>query len=111
MAETVMAVQTGDSVVLVEVSDSAVGGYEPVSVGDDLLIKSRQTLDQAMQTIHDLADSVSDVATKAARPPASVEVTFGLKFGASSGVIVAKGNAEANLQVKMTWGSTNGGAS
>jgi hypothetical protein len=103
-----MVVDTADGVVLVEVSDSAVGGYEQVSVGDELLLKSRQTLDQAMQTMRNVADSVSSVATQAVRPPTSVEVAFGLKFGASSGVIVAKGNAEVNLQVKMTWSSTSG---
>lgn len=100
-----MAVSTEAGVVLVEVKGAKVGGYEEISVGGEVVAKTSQSLDDAMHTVSAIAESVSDAIAHSVRPPSDIEVTFGLKFGATAGVVVAKGNAEANLQVKMTWNS------
>lgn len=38
--------------------------------------------------------------------PEETEVEFGLKVGGETGVIVAKGTAEVNFTVRMTWKSS-----
>jgi hypothetical protein len=38
-----------------------------------------------------------------ARSPDECGVEFGLKLGGETGVIVAKGTAEVNFLVKLTW--------
>ena len=42
--------------------------------------------------------------------PAEAEVEFGLKIGGETGVIVAKGTAEVNFVVRMTWKASEPGS-
>jgi hypothetical protein len=41
--------------------------------------------------------------------PEETEVEFGLKLGGETGVIVAKGTAEVNFTVRMTWKASTPG--
>jgi hypothetical protein len=45
----------------------------------------------------------------AASAPEHFTVEFGVKLGGESGVILAKGTAEVNLKITMTWGRDGSG--
>ncbi|UMG93567.1 CU044_2847 family protein [Nocardioides sp. TF02-7] len=98
--------ETADGPVLVEVHDADRGGYERVARDSDVIFRASATFNEALQTIRAAAEAVSDTAHNLARAPESLEVTFGIKFTASAGVIVASGSGEASLVVKMTWSSS-----
>ncbi|KRF14625.1 CU044_2847 family protein [Nocardioides sp. Soil796] len=104
MSTDLVVFETDGRTVIVELSEPlAQGGYETVGVGGASLAKAGESLEAAMSTIRDVADSVMTSVAEAVRPPDEVEVTFGLKFGVSAGVFVSKGSAEANLLVKLNW--------
>jgi hypothetical protein len=44
----------------------------------------------------------------AASAPAHFTVEFGVKLGGESGIILAKGTAEVNLKITMTWDRSGG---
>ena len=56
-----------------------------------------QLLEKITPTVHAVSEWVR------ARSPDECGVEFGLKLGGETGVIVAKGTAEVNFLVKLTW--------
>lgn len=46
----------------------------------------------------------------AATAPEHFMVEFGVKLGGESGIILAKGTAEVNLRITMTWGRDSSGS-
>ncbi|MEV6636559.1 CU044_2847 family protein [Actinoplanes sp. NPDC051470] len=78
-----------DELVLASNADSPVAG------------RVRITFEEAL---HQLKPSLQKVATLVRElAPTEASVEFGLKMGGQTGVIVAKGNAEANFKLALVW--------
>jgi Trypsin-co-occurring domain 1 len=90
--------------------DRMIAEVEPELIDDALVLASgpgkaaaqaRQTLEQSLAHLGPaLAGMLRPL--RAARP-AEMQVQFGIKLGGETGVIVAKGTAEVNFLVTMTW--------
>jgi hypothetical protein len=91
-----------DAPVLVEFAPQP--GVRGVSLKpEDIIGKSAQALDSAMNTIHHMARRVTTTIKDLAERPTEVEVMFGLKLDVEAGAIIAKTGGEASLNVKLKW--------
>ena len=92
----------GDSVV-VEVDRREVPGELVLATSKPHQVAARavETLEQTLDKIKPTLHAVSRWAQSASPDECGVE--FGLKLGGETGVIVAKGTAEVNFVVKLTW--------
>jgi Trypsin-co-occurring domain 1 len=59
------------------------------------------TVYQALERLAPMLTAIHDQLSAAG--PQSVAVEFGVKLGGETGVILAKGTAEVNLKITMTW--------
>jgi hypothetical protein len=93
-----------DEIVVVEVDRS--------EISDDLVLASpdpgkvvdraRVTLDEALARLKPSLQKVVHLLKELS--PDETVVEFGLKLGGETGVIIAKGTAEVNFTVRMSWG-------
>lgn len=80
-------------------------------VSDDLVLaspgpgqvvaKAHVTLEQALTRLKPSLQKMTQVLKELA--PDEAEIEFGLKIGGESGVIIAKGTAEVNFVIRMSW--------
>jgi hypothetical protein len=94
---------TGEEVLVFEVDRS--------EVSDDLVLaspepgqvvaKAQVTLEQALTKLKPSLQKMMHVLKELA--PDETEVEFGLKIGGETGVIIAKGTAEVNFVIRMSW--------
>ena len=94
--------------ILVEFTDSASYSTEKTMRGmgqvpGDIVERSEQAIDSAMNTIHNMAQRVKAAIDAISDRPDTVEVAFGLKLGAGAGALIANTNTEASINVKMIW--------
>ena len=94
------------STVQFEVDPKVVGdGYSQAStvgaVSGQLL-----SLDQALNPIIEMLDSVVKRFRDTVGSPASIDVAIGLKIGAEGNFIVAKGSVEGNISVTLKYSAT-----
>jgi hypothetical protein len=75
----------------------------------ELARKSAEAIDSAMNTIHVMASRVISSVNDIVERPSQFEVTFGIKFDAQTGAIIAKAGMEASINVKLTWQEKSGG--
>lgn len=94
-SEVLVAVDRGDVP-----GDLVLAGPEPGKVA----ARAAETLEQLLEKITPTVDAVSEWVR--ARSPDECGMEFGLKLGGETGVIVAKGTAEVNFVVKLTWKKT-----
>jgi hypothetical protein len=73
------------------------------------IAKAQVSLDQALTSLKPSLHKISQVLKELA--PGEAEVEFGLKIGGETGVIIAKGTAEVNFVIRMTWKSGESGGS
>lgn len=71
---------------------------------DKMAARANETLEQLLEKIAPTVTAVSKWVQ--AHSPDECGVEFGLKLGGETGVIVAKGTAEVNFLVKLTWKKT-----
>jgi hypothetical protein len=93
----------GDEVLVFEVDHS--------EVSDDLVLaspkpgqlvaKAQVTLEQALIKLKPPLQKVMHALKELG--PDEAEVEFGLKIGGETGVIIAKGTAEVNFVIRMSW--------
>ncbi len=93
----------GNDVIVVEVDRS--------EVSDDLVLASvepgktvdraRVTLEEALAKLKPSLRKVVDLLKEIS--PDETVVEFGLKIGGETGVIIAKGTAEVNFNIRMSW--------
>jgi hypothetical protein len=88
--------------ILVELS-AATGVRKTGLKPTDITKQSKQAIDGAMNSIHNMADRVIDAIESLVKPPSVVEVSFGIKFDAETGAIIAKAGVEAGINVKLKW--------
>ena len=83
-------------------------GMQPVPLTrkkiPDITKMSKEALDDAMNTIHQMATRMTSTVDKLTKKPSQVEIAFGLKFVAEAGVVIAKAGAEGSLNIKLVWG-------
>lgn len=91
-SEVLVAVDRGDVP-----DDLVLAGADPLKVA----ARAAETLEQLLEKITPTVHAVSEWVR--ARSPDECGVEFGLKLGGETGVIVAKGTAEVNFVVKLTW--------
>jgi hypothetical protein len=108
MAKVTKEIEVNDEVILVDFGET--GGLVPVSKGGkfgevtgELVEKSKEALDKAMDTIQGMAKRTIAAAKQLSDPPDAIEVEFGIKLDAEAGAMVAKAGTEASIIVKMTW--------
>ncbi len=79
------------------------GGGRMGEVTGELVEKSREAIDKAMDTIQGMAAKTIAAAKGISEPPDAIEVEFGIKLDAEAGAMVAKAGTEASITVKMVW--------
>jgi hypothetical protein len=70
--------------------------------------KATQTLGESLEQLEPLLRTVKDKLVASA--PDSFEVQFGVKLGGETGIILAKGTAEVNFTITMSWNRGKNGA-
>jgi hypothetical protein len=60
-----------------------------------------RTLEESLGQLEPLLRTLKDRLV--ASSPETFEVSFGVKLGGETGIILAKGTAEVNLAITMTW--------
>lgn len=63
--------------------------------------RAAQSLSASLEQLEPVLRTVKDKLVAAA--PEHFTVEFGVKLGGETGIIVAKGTAEVNLKITMTW--------
>jgi hypothetical protein len=69
--------------------------------------RARKTLEEALTELRPSLDKIVTLLRQMS--PHSAEVEFGLKIGGETGVIIAKGTAEVNFTVRMSWADGKSG--
>jgi len=90
---------TGEEIEI-EVVEAAGGraGTAEIGLGEDV----PRRLSESLRKIQDVAVAVVEKLREAS--PGEIEVSFGVKLGGTTNMIISAGNAEANLNVKLKWG-------
>jgi len=92
---------------LVEVDETEEVGLTKVSRRDPGVIERAQlTLEKSLDKVKPAAQYILEKLRGLHDSPDEIEVTFGLKLNAGSGVILAAG-VEANYTVKLKWVKDN----
>lgn len=92
----------GGAAVLVEVDpDEIEGGLQLASKPGQAAAKATQSLSASLEQLEPVLRTVKDKLVAAA--PEHFTVEFGVKLGGETGIILAKGTAEVNMKITMTW--------
>lgn len=94
----------GDSseVVAVFETDADLDGADlELAAGNGMPARTRMSFHEALEQVKPTLAMVA--ATLRELGPDEAEVEFGLKMGGETGVIIAKGTAEVNFAVRLTW--------
>jgi hypothetical protein len=92
----------GTDLLVVEVDD-ADGGLV-LAAAPDLsggVARAQVTLEESLNKLKPSLQKIAHLLKELS--PREIEVEFGLKIGGETGVIVAKGTAEVNFIVRMSW--------
>lgn len=95
----------GDDVLVFEVDRSEVSddlvlaSDEPGKVADRACVTLEQALAKLKPSLHKVVGLLKEMS------PGETVVEFGIKVGGETGVIIAKGTAEVNFTVRMSWKS------
>jgi hypothetical protein len=98
-----LPVETGSEEILVvevdrnEISDDLVLASEPGKV----IVRAQVTLEEALEKLKPSLLKVVHLLKELS--PDHTVVEFGLKVGGETGVIIAKGTAEVNFKITMSW--------
>lgn len=88
--------------VVVEGAAGARTGTRLVSRGDGV-VQAARTFEGALDGVRAAAEAALRVFRDGSLRPDSVEIEFGVKMSAEAGAIIAKGSAEGQLVVKLSW--------
>jgi hypothetical protein len=88
----------------IRVQLSPVPGARQVALSPaDLLNRSRQALDSAMNTISHMARRTKAAIDALPEQPSEIELSFGLTLNAEGDAVIAKVGGETTLEVTLTW--------
>jgi Trypsin-co-occurring domain 1 len=88
-----------------EVSDGLVLAAPPEP--GKITARAQVSLEEALTKLKPSLQKIAHLLKELS--PEETEVEFGLKLGGETGVIVAKGTAEVNFTVRMTWKASSPG--
>ena len=93
----------GGGTVLVEADRNDIAGGLTLASPEPGQAAARATrsLSASLEQLEPVLRTVKDKLVAAS--PEHFTVEFGVKFGGESGIILAKGTAEVNLKITMTW--------
>ncbi|MEU0332988.1 CU044_2847 family protein [Streptomyces sp. NPDC006193] len=94
---------TEDGAVVVVESPDGAAGTRLVSRGDGAAAQASRTFEGALDGVRAAAHSALRVFRDGALRPDSVELEFGVKLTAEAGAVIAKGTAEGQLVVRLSW--------
>lgn len=77
--------------------DLVLASNEPDRIADRARVSLEEALVKLKPSLHKIVHLLRELS------PSETEVTFGLKVGGETGVIIAKGTAEVNFTVRMFW--------
>ncbi|MFF4014077.1 CU044_2847 family protein [Streptomyces sp. NPDC001843] len=97
------------AIVVVETADSP-GGSRLVSRGEAPAERVTGTFETALDGVRSAAQSALRVFRDGTLRPDSVELEFGVKLSAEAGAVIAKGAAEGQLVVRLSWASAGSAA-
>jgi|GEM_PF-1486154 len=80
-----------------DVADVVLASPDPGKVA----ATAAQSLERSLESLNPVLRAIKEKLAEAT--PHTFEVQFGVKFGGETGIILAKGTAEVNLTIKMTW--------
>jgi hypothetical protein len=88
---------------LVEVSEAELPGTLALAAlhPGEIVGRASETLSQAIDQLKPALRTIRDQLSSVA--PDETTVEFGIKLGAETGVVVAKGTREVHFTVKLTW--------
>jgi hypothetical protein len=89
----------GGQQLAVEVDEPTAVGVRAVALTE----KGEIDFAAALEHIKTAASQLQTALASVAIPPQSCEISFGIKFSASAGVILAKAGTEAHFGIKMSW--------
>lgn len=87
--------------VCIEIEEPMPQGVAPVSRASDAIENAQELLDDTLARIKPFAKAI--VATLSDLGPDETTVEFGVKFSKKASIVIASADAEANLQLKLTW--------
>lgn len=88
--------------IVVEVDEPECEGSVRAGRGD-LIIKARDTLEESLNNVLPSVRHIAECLRYAVSSPDQVEVTFGIKFSAQAGAIIACAGIDANFGVTVRW--------
>ncbi len=77
-------------------------GLTRVSHGD-VIEQAHQTLEKSLERVKPAAQVILEKLQSLSDSPDEIEVQFGLKLNAATGVVLASAAIEANYNVKVKW--------
>lgn len=105
MSKNLVEFELEDGASVVFETDLAEEGVQRISRGDEEGSHSEKALQKfntVAASIRPAAQIVLD-ALKEMNSPKEIELEFGLKFGAKTGVILASADTDVNFKVKVKW--------
>jgi hypothetical protein len=91
---------------IVEVDDDAIGGDDVVLAAPDPGKAAVHVTETLQGSFDRVVGAISDLLLRVRvlpHAPDEAEVQFGLRVGGEAGLIVARGMAEVNFQVTLSW--------
>ncbi len=95
--------EDGSSIVFETQSDA---GTQRIATRSDVPEKSDDRFEQVASRIRPAAKIVLN-ALKELNTPTEINMEFGLKFSAKTGVIIASADSEVNFKVSIKWNNPN----
>jgi len=100
--------EDGTTIIIeVESLESESGMIEAASPGE-IVKKAKQTFENSLEKIQPALLSVVEKIRNLnfSQKPKEIEIQFGLKLTATSGVVIAAAGVEANFEIKLKWSQT-----
>jgi hypothetical protein len=92
----------GEVIAMFEVGDSSTDeALDPAPEGHGLPRRARVSLEKALGDLRPTLDKLKETVHHL--EPKQAEIEFGLKIGGQTGVIIARGTAEVNFVVRVSW--------
>lgn len=94
-----------DDVVVFEVDSSEISGdlvlasNEPDKIAD----RARVSLEEALAKLRPSLEKIRHLLKELS--PETTVIEFGIKIGGETGIIIAKGTADVNFTIRMSWKS------
>jgi hypothetical protein len=95
---------SGSDVVVVEVDELAEAvGHEPASLSEAMAQTAGKAFEAALARVKPIAAAVIASMNDISEAVSEVNVEFGLKLNAETGVVITSGGVEANFKVSLKW--------